>query len=314
VRVEDVSKVYTPITVFSDVSFSIVRGQKIALVGANGTGKSTLSRLISGIEQPTSGKITLGFNVQCSYYLQESILNLDYSKTIMEEISETGEIDASQKRSLLGAFLFHGDDIYKRISILSGGEKSRLALLKILLQNSNFLILDEPTNHLDASTREVFERALLQYSGTVLLVSHDRHFLDSLADRVLEIRDCRLWDYPGNYSYFIYKREQQINGAEEEPKEELTKTEIKQRKREQNARSYAAEKAIILTRRELKNIELKISELEEEIKKSDELLCRPEILSDSSRVRELMLNRRIAINELDSLFSKWEQLMEQNLR
>ena len=311
-KVENVSKIYSPLTVFSDVSFSIIRGQKIALVGANGSGKSTLSRLISGIELPTGGKITLGYNVQCSYYLQESIQNLDYSKTILEEISQVGKIDIAQKRDLLGAFLFHGNDIYKSISILSGGEKSRLALLKVLLQDSNFLILDEPTNHLDASTREIFERALLQYSGTVLLVSHDRHFLDSLADRVLEIRDGRLWDYPGNYSYFIYKRELQLGGAEEELKEELTKTEIKQRKKEQNARSYAAEQEKILARRELKCIELEISALEDVVKKCDELLCDPEILSDSQKIRELMLKRSNAYNELENLFPKWEQLMEQN--
>jgi ATP-binding cassette subfamily F protein 3 len=231
----------------------------------------------------------------------------------MEEISQTGKIDAAQKRSLLGAFLFHGDDIFKKISILSGGEKSRLALLKILLQDSNFLILDEPTNHLDASTREIFERALLQYSGTVLLVSHDRHFLDSLADRVLEIRDGRLWDYPGNYSYFIYKRELQLNGAEEELKEELTKTEAKQRKREQNARFNEALREKILSRRELKEIESKISVLEEEIKKSDELLCDPQTLSDSSKIRELMLQRNVANKELQDLYPKWEQLMEQSL-
>lgn len=312
-RVEDVSKNYSPLTVFSCVSFSIIRGQKIALVGANGSGKSTLSRLISGIEQPTSGRITLGYNVQCSYYLQESMQNLDYTKTIFDEIRETGKIDAAQKRDLLGAFLFSGEDIYKRIGVLSGGEKSRLALLKVLLQDSNFLILDEPTNHLDASTRKIFEKALLQYSGSVLLVSHDRHFLDSIADRVLEIRDGRIWDYPGNYSYFIYKRELQLNGTKEELNEELTKTEIRQKKREQNARQNAELREKILSRRELKHIELKIGALEEEINKCDELLCAPEVLSDSSKIRELMLKRNTANNELESLFSKWEQLMEQNM-
>ncbi|MCL1940487.1 MAG: ATP-binding cassette domain-containing protein [Synergistaceae bacterium] len=309
VKVEDVSKIYDPLTVFSDVSFSVIRGQKIALVGANGSGKSTLSRLISGIEQPSGGKITLGHNVQCSYYLQESVQNLDYSKTIMEEISQTGKIDAAQKRDLLGAFLFRGDDIYKRIGVLSGGEKSRLALLKILLQDSNFLILDEPTNHLDASTRGIFERALLQYSGTVLLVSHDRHFLDSLADRVLEIRDGRIWDYPGNYSYFIYKRELRLNEQEKGVKEELTKTEAKQRKKERNARLYAEESEKILFRRELKSVELKINVHEEEIKNCDKMLCDPEILSDSSKIRELMLKRNAAANELESLLPEWEQLM-----
>ena len=310
VKVEDVSKNYAPITVFSGVSFSAIRGQKIALVGANGSGKSTLSRLISGIELPSDGRITMGYNVQCSYYLQESMQNLDYSKTVMEEISGTGKMDAAQKRDLLGAFLFRGDDIYKRISILSGGEKSRLALLKILLQDSNFLILDEPTNHLDASTRMIFERALLQYSGTVLLVSHDRHFLDSLVDRVLEIRDGKLWDYPGNYSYFIYKRELQLNGLEEEfNKKELTKTEIKQKKREQNARLAAVEKEKTLLKQELKSIESKISLLEEEIKKCDKMLCDPEILSDSTVIRELMLKRSDSDKELESLLSKWEEIM-----
>jgi len=209
VEVENLSKIYDGNKVFSNLDFTLHRGEKVALVGVNGAGKSTLSRLISERERPTAGTVHLGHKVNLAFFSQESSQNLNYHHSIWEEIYNTSSsMTTGERRSLLGAFLFSGDNVYKSINILSGGEKSRLALAKILMQESNFLILDEPTNHLDIATKELFQQALLKYSGTILIVSHDRFFLDILITRVIEIRDGKIYDYPGNYSYFIEKRAQ----------------------------------------------------------------------------------------------------------
>ncbi|MBQ6435583.1 MAG: ABC-F family ATP-binding cassette domain-containing protein, partial [Synergistaceae bacterium] len=212
IKANNVSKFYGSLKVFENVNFVINRGARVALVGVNGAGKSTLLRLLSFNEEPTSGNIKLGHNVKFSYYSQESAMNINYSNTVWEEArSVSSKLNDVERRSLLGAFLFSGDDIYKSASVLSGGEKARLALYKLMLEETNFLILDEPTNHLDFNTREIVERALLKYQGTLLIVSHDRHFLDALAERVLEIRDGILYDYPGNYSWFLEKREETLS-------------------------------------------------------------------------------------------------------
>ena len=207
IRASGLAKSYGDHTVFRDVDLVIERGERVALVGVNGAGKSTLMRLLNQSEEPTAGTAELGLNVKKAYFSQESAQNLDYSRTIWQEVNNTGsKLLEGAKRNLLGAFLFSGDEIYKPVSVLSGGEKSRLGLLKMLLSESNLLILDEPTNHLDYGTKELFQKALLQYGGTILIVSHDRAFLDDLVSRVVEIRDGKLYDYPGNYSWFIEKR------------------------------------------------------------------------------------------------------------
>ena len=198
--------------------FHHLPGRKVALVGVNGAGKSTLSRLLSSIEAPTSGEVRYGMNVKFSFFSQESAENLSYDRTILEDINSVAtRCNDQQKRNLLGAFLFSGNDINKPVEVLSGGEKSRLALLKILMQDANLLILDEPTNHLDMKTKEIFQEALLEYPGTVILVSHDRYFLDSLVNRVIEIREGRAFEYMGNYSYFITKREESLGSIGTSP-------------------------------------------------------------------------------------------------
>ena len=212
--VRRLAKSYGDLNVFHDVTFTLYRGEKAAVVGVNGAGKSTLSRILSGDETPTSGEVTAGLNVKMAFFSQESAQNLNYRQTIWEEVNAAGTRSNDQeRRNLLGAFLFSGDDIHKPISVLSGGEKSRLALLKILLTDTNLLILDEPTNHLDIKTREIFQNALLNYHGTILIVSHDRYFLDCLVDRVFELRDGICHEYRGNYSYFIEKRREEQNAA-----------------------------------------------------------------------------------------------------
>ncbi len=299
-KVTGLAKSYDDLKVFDDVNFVITRGERVALVGVNGAGKSTLLRLLSLNEAPTSGTVKLGHNVKFSYYSQESAQNINYSNTVWEEArAVSSKLNDVERRNLLGAFLFSGDEIFKPASVLSGGEKARLALYKLMLEETNFLILDEPTNHLDQNTREIVERALLKYQGTLLIVSHDRHFLDSLAERVLEIRDGKLYDYPGNYSWFLEKREEAQN-----PEIQNVKTPVKAKlqKRDDNLREIRE------TKKSIAQHEKKISDYEERIQEIDGLLCQPETLSDSARIQSLMTERANIDKELKDLYSDWENL------
>lgn len=214
IKVRDLAKSYGDLKVFEYVNFTAYRGEKIAVVGKNGAGKSTLFKIVFGETEPTAGSVEFGLNVIPAYFSQESSENLNAERNIWEEIQSCGSTENDTKlRSMLGAFLFSGNDIYKPISVLSGGEKSRMALLKILLSKSNLLILDEPTNHLDTATKNLFQEALLNYEGTIIIVSHDRFFLDELANKVYEIKDGALKIIEGNYSYYIEKRAQADNQA-----------------------------------------------------------------------------------------------------
>jgi ATP-binding cassette subfamily F protein 3 len=318
VRVENLTKKYEEITVFSNLNFTLHRGEKIALVGVNGAGKSTLSRLISKKERPTAGKVRLGHKVNLAFFSQESSENLNYNHTVWEEISdESSSMTTGERRNLLGAFLFSGDAIYKPISVLSGGEKSRLALAKILMQESNFLILDEPTNHLDIITKELFQRALLKYSGTILIVSHDRFFLDNLITRVIEIRNGRIYDYPGNYSYFIEKRAQllaEINNdhlytkrTEQSKLKVKTLDKLKKRKEaEERNRIYQQNKDIL---DKLKSVEEKIKVLEGNKADIESQLCDPIVLKDSKKVQNLMIDLKKYNHKLATLTKIHKQLI-----
>jgi len=312
VSVENLAKKYEEIAVFKGLNFTLHRGEKVALVGVNGAGKSTLSRLLSKREKPTAGTVNLGHKVNLAFFSQESSENLNYNNSIWEEISaEPSSMTTGERRNLLGAFLFSGDAIYKPISVLSGGEKSRLSLAKILMQESNFLILDEPTNHLDIVTKELFQQALLKYNGTILIVSHDRYFLDNLITRVIEIRDGRIYDYPGNYSYFIEKRAQLL--AETNDGDLSTKTkrveqsklkvktldkQRKQKEAEERNRLYRQNKDIL---DRLKSVEEKIKVLEENKANVESQLCNPTILKNSKKVQNLMINLKKLNQELATL-------------
>ena len=318
VSVENLSKEYEEISVFSGLNFTLHRGEKIALVGVNGAGKSTLSRLISKRESPTAGKVHLGHKVNLAFFSQESSQNLNYNHTVWEEISdESSSMTTGERRNLLGAFLFSGDAIYKPISVLSGGEKSRLALAKILMQESNFLILDEPTNHLDIITKELFQRALLKYSGTILIVSHDRFFLDNLIGRVIEIRDGKIYDYPGNYSYFIEKRARllaEINNSNLSVKKvEKSKLRIKtlnklkkQKEAEERNRIYRQNKDIL---DKLKSVEKKIKVLEGNKAEVESQLCDPLVLKDSKKIQNLMIDLKRYNQELSALTKTYKHLI-----
>ncbi len=311
---KNLTKIYGENIVFKDLSVTIQRGERVALVGVNGAGKSTLLRLLNQSEEPTEGTVTYGLNVKRKYYSQESAQNLDYNRTIWQEVNNTGsKLLEGAKRNLLGAFLFSGDEIYKPISVLSGGEKSRVGLLKMLLSESNLLILDEPTNHLDQSTKVLFQKALMEYGGTILIVSHDRSFLDDLVDRVIEIRDGVLYDYPGNYSWFIEKRKRQTEAqiptqTNNQEKQEAAPERTKEQKRaeaEERNRLYRERKVF---QAQLDPIEKSIETDEARKEEISSLLCDAEVLSDSNRVRELMLELKETENRLKENYPKWEEL------
>lgn len=316
VKARELGMSYENIDVFSDVTFNIKRGENIALVGVNGAGKSTLSRLVSGIESPTSGTIELGHNVKLGFFSQESSQNLNYDNTIWQEIYGGSErLTPAQKRSLLGAFLFSGDDIHKSISVLSGGEKSRVALVKLLLSETNFLILDEPTNHLDMSTKDLFQKALLSYEGTILVVSHDRYFLDNLVDRVMEIRDHRLFNYLGNYSYFVEKRANDMdnlknrqNDQQDKKNDVIPEKEKKRLEAEKRNKAYRDKKVFL---KELKPLEKLIEKQESRKTEIESLLCDPSTLSNSDKVTELTIEFREIEKKVEESLAQWEFLMEE---
>lgn len=310
---KNLSKKYGGKTVFEDLDLTVHRGERLALVGINGAGKSTLMRLLNKSEDPTGGTVSYGLNVKKAYFSQESAQNLDYGKTIWQEVNNTGsKMLEGAKRNLLGAFLFSGDDIHKPISVLSGGEKSRVGLLKMLLSESNLLILDEPTNHLDYSTRELFQKALLEYGGTIMIVSHDRSFLDDLVERVIEIRDGRLYDYQGNYSWFIEKRTQQTSLSAEKKEDFKCQASLTDRTKEQK-RAEAEERNRLY--RERKVIEDRLSPVEAKIERDErrreeisQLLCNPCILSDSDKVQSLMIELKETEKRIEENYPLWEEL------
>lgn len=308
--VRGLSKSYGENRVFEGLDFTVNRGERVALVGVNGAGKSTLLRLLSGVEAPTSGTVRLGHNVRRAFYSQESAQNVNYSHTIWEEARSAPSIlNDVGRRSLLGAFLFSGSDIHKSVSVLSGGEKARLALFKLMLAETNFLILDEPTNHLDRSTKELVQNALLQYGGTLLIVSHDRHFLDALAERVLEIRDGRVYDYPGNYSWFLERREALLGGGCEGATENIrfgrSTRSIRRQAAEERERLDRERREI---RKELTPLEGRIEDMETRRDEIDAALSDAEVLADSGRVRELMVERNTIERGLEGAYKRWEEL------
>ena len=320
----DLIKEYSGRTVLDRLSFVVYRGEKVALVGVNGAGKSTLSRLLSGSELPSAGVIRRGEHVLLDSFSQESAANLDYRQSVFEEaLAAGGRANDQERRNLLGAFLFSGSAIHKKVGVLSGGEKSRLALLKLLLQNSNCLILDEPTNHLDIPTKEIFQQALLGYSGTVVIVSHDRHFLDQLVSRVFEIRDGRLYEYSGNYSYFI---DQRGGVAADSPATPVaadvppppvsasTQKPNESRKTRDQKRIEAEERNRISVRRrqlqkELVRIEEEIAVLENSKTRLECQLSDSQFLKDSLRIKPAMVELDRCRRDLKERLRTWEGLM-----
>ena len=319
VSVQNLAKKYGELEVFKNLNVTVYRGDKIAVVGINGAGKTTLTRIISNEEEPTAGALKYGLNVKMAFFSQESAKNLDYEKTIWEELSDAGTKSSDlERRNLLGAFLFSGDDIRKEIKVLSGGEKSRLALLKIMLQDANFLILDEPTNHLDIKTKDIFQNALLHYQGTVLIVSHDRYFLDSLVGRVLEIRQGELREYAGNYSYFIEKRRAESSLAPAATPENMaTEASNKGCYRTRDEKRLEAEARNRLSRRR-SDLKKKVSAMEEKVHRletekavREKELCDPEACRVPGKIKTLSQELGMISGELEGLYENWHRLAQE---
>jgi ATP-binding cassette subfamily F protein 3 len=313
VKAIDLGHSYGSLNVFNNLNFTLFRGDKVAFVGVNGSGKSTLSRLLSLSEQPSRGSVKYGDSVNMAFFSQESSQNLNYENTIREEIdSVPTQASDQEKRNLLGSFLFSGDDIFKSISVLSGGEKSRLALLKIMLLDTNFLILDEPTNHLDLKTKDIFQNALINYHGTVAIVSHDRYFLDNLVNKVFELKDGTINDYHGNYSYFIEKRNQAVTPAPDENisqpllKDQAFKT--KERKRleaEERNKTYKIRAAL---QKDMQAVEKKIASLEAKKSGHETSLCDPQTHRDSVKIKTINLELKDINAELEHAYNIWTEL------
>ncbi len=313
IRLDNVSHSYGEKEVIRDLNISIQRNDRIALVGKNGSGKSTLSRLISAKELPTKGCVHIAEHTEIGFFAQESMQNLNYSHNVIQELmSLDGPLKEFQLRDLLGAFLFSGDDIYKPVRVLSGGEKSRLALCKIMSQPFKVLVLDEPTNHLDEATKEAFHNALSTFDGTLVLVSHDRYFLDRLVTRVLEIHQGKVSDYCGNYSYFIEQRKLSLVDSIESNKigttikVESKRDEDKQRKREE----ALLRKNLFVLKKKCEDIEESISNYENQKKACEIALCNPDIYQEPEKIKTLKQQIATIEMELGNLFDEWNIAIE----
>lgn len=303
--IEDLSKSFDDKELFFGINLDLKREDKVALIGDNGIGKTTLFKIILGEEEPTSGRVTIGKNVLFGYYDQEQ-KGLDMDKTILDEVWDTyPDLTVTEIRSYLGHFLFSGDDVFKKISKLSGGERCRISLLKLVLSKSNFLLLDEPTNHLDIPSREALEEALQSYDGTVLLISHDRYFLNKIAEKIIEFKSNGITAYLGNYSYYYEKKNKPDRFEEVESESKINKTVINNvKKKKRDIEKKEKEKI-----KEISSIESEIAQIEEGIKKLNQMLCSEEIYSsfpESSRINSEIKEKE---EYLQSLYKRWEDLM-----
>lgn len=304
-QLRDISMGYGERILFKDLNLDIYRGEKVALIGANGIGKSTLFKIIMNEITPLSGGIKFGTNVNVSYFHQEQkTLNLD--NTIIDEIWEDNkQLTQTSLRTMLGAFLFEGEEVFKKISTLSGGERARVAILKLILSNANLLLLDEPTNHLDIDSKEVLEEALSNYTGTIFTISHDRYFLNTVVDKVLVLDENGITEYLGNYDYYIEKKKQVQEMNTVEVVEEKTKTQLKEEKRKEREQREAEKK----NRVKRQNIEKEIEETEAKIEEMDVLLCKEEVYSNPEKSKDVSLQKASLEEKLSALYEEWESLM-----
>ena len=307
--VEGLSKAFPGQTLFTDINFEIKRGERVALIGNNGTGKTTILKILNGIVDADAGRFALGSKVQIGYYDQEHHV-LHMEKTIFQEISDTyPTLTETEIRNMLAAFLFTGDDVFKLISSLSGGERGRVSLAKLMLSEANFLILDEPANHLDIASKEILEEALNSYTGTVLYVSHDRYFINQTATRIMDLTNQAIVNYIGDYDYYLEKKDEMTRiyapaqeTAAQEVKENVSETKLTwQQQKEEQALKRKREN-------ELKKVEARIEELEARDKEIDETMVLPDICTNVAECTKLSREKAAIAEELEGLYEKWEEL------
>ena len=306
-RVENFGKSFGDLHLFQGVSFELFRGERVALIGKNGTGKTTLLKMLCELESPDQGTAVFGTNVELGYYDQEHNV-LHEEKTIFDEIHDDyPDLNNTKIRNVLAAFLFTGEDVYKKISLLSGGEKGRVSLAKLMLSKANLLLLDEPTNHLDIDSKEILEDALNHYTGTVLYVSHDRYFIQKTATRILDLTNEHILSYDGNYDYYLAKKDLVEsrylgNTTESAPKTETPSTakldwkEQKEREAKKRKIETAYEKA-----------ENEIQKLEELIEETDAQIALPEYASNVAKLTELSKQKEQYEAELETAMEEWEK-------
>lgn len=320
-ELKEVHKAYGPVKVYSGVDLTLTREDKVALVGVNGAGKSTLLKLLAGVIEPDAGTIQLGHNASRAYFAQHQLELLDPAKTVWEEIFSLAKDESiSFLRGILGAFLFSGEEVEKKVSVLSGGEKSRLVLAKMLMHPANFLLLDEPTNHLDIAARDVLERALQEFQGALCFITHDRHLINAMANKVIEVNAGQLTVYPGNYDDYLYKKElereaEAQNGliplaAGAETRDRAARRSRDQKRVEAEARNRFYRETLELRQR-IQTIE---SDLEQATKEMEELsrqLADPEIYRRGENIPELLKAHATAKKQVEDLTAEWEPLAQQ---
>ena len=311
----DVGKSYGPKHVFSGANFTIQRGDRIALVGVNGAGKSTLIKLLTGIEPLTVGKLNLGHNVEPDYFAQDQYKELDPSRRMLDDLSDVApQKSTTELRGVLGCFLFSEDDVFKPIGVLSGGERNRYALARMLLHPSNFLLLDEPTNHLDMRAKDVLLESLEKFNGTVVFVSHDRYFIDKLATRIFEIGDGRVEVFPGNYEDYLWRKQRQQSGEDSEAEQTAWAPTLSDVPGYQEQKSQGQSKKRINPIK-LKQMQERHQQVEQGIASLEDGIaeCERELQSfvsaeETQRWTELLAQRR---SELEAMMSEWESLSQE---
>ncbi len=315
-RLENIKKSYGENVVFDGLDYEIERGDKIAVVGPNGAGKSTMIRILAGIESIQGGERNIGHKVTTNYFAQHQAEDLDLKKDALEVMMSAGSNEKeSRLRSILGSFLFRGDDVFKKVKVLSGGEKSRLALAKMLLSPANFLIFDEPTNHLDMSSKNILQQALQQYEGTCVIVSHDRAFLDPIVDKVLEVQKNKVRTYLGNVSYFLDKKKEEAeaqknSGASEQSKsassDDGTLSRKEQRRIEAERRNKIS-KEVNPIKKKLEKVEKEIEQAESRKNEIEALMAEVDFYDDADRVKKTSLEYENIKMDLTDKYSKWEE-------
>ncbi|MGE5848600.1 MAG: ABC-F family ATP-binding cassette domain-containing protein, partial [Candidatus Methylomirabilota bacterium] len=338
-----VRKAYGDNVVYAGIDFRLLRGDRVALVGVNGAGKSTLLKIVAGVLPFEAGDRVPGHNVSVHYYAQHQLDALNSRNTVLEELATIADVEMQPRlRAILGAFLFSGDDVGKPVTVLSGGEKSRLALAKMLLRPANLLCLDEPTNHLDVTAREVLEEALDQFEGTMLFISHDRYFINRIATKVVEVREGRLWEYAGDYDYYLEKRDagagvteqaaagswqaeaapsaegrtlrgdrrasEHVSAGSRQPAAPGPKARTREGRRVEAEVRQRKSREIAPLRTRLKELEAEIAKIEARARNLADQMANPDLYRDGDRAREVARERKALEEQAAALYGKWEEL------